>query len=90
MIDPKTRCKECGGEKIAEVKKVIEVGLEPGCPHEYEYIYTGESDEAPGIMAGDLHVRILIEKHKIYTRKGADLYLEKKITLGEALTGFNF
>lgn len=41
-------------------------------------------------MAGDLHVRILIEKHKIYTRKGADLYLEKKITLGEALTGFNF
>lgn len=69
---------------------MIEVGLEPGCPHEYDYVYTGESDEAPGIMAGDLHVRINIEKHKVFERKGADLFLAKKITLCEALTGLNF
>ena len=41
-------------------------------------------------MAGDLHVRIFIEEHKVFTRKGADLYMEKKITLLEALTGSNF
>jgi DnaJ family protein A protein 2 len=41
-------------------------------------------------MGGDLYVRITIEDHKIFTRKGADLFLEKKITLLEALTGFNF
>jgi len=38
-------------------------------------------------MAGDLYVRIKINKHKIYERKGADLYTSKKITLLEALTG---
>jgi len=39
-------------------------------------------------MAGDLHIRFKIEKHRIYERKGADLFVNKKITLLEALTGF--
>jgi len=41
-------------------------------------------------MAGDLVVRIMIKKHDTFVRKGADLYIEKDITLIEALTGFNF
>jgi len=41
-------------------------------------------------MAGDLHVRICIAKHKIFTRKGADLFMEKKVSLVDALTGFSF
>jgi DnaJ family protein A protein 2 len=41
-------------------------------------------------MGGDLYVRIKIEKHKTFVRKGADLFIDKKITLLEALTGMNF
>ena len=41
-------------------------------------------------MAGDLYVRIMIKKHPIFTRKGADLFIDKKISLLEALTGYNF
>jgi DnaJ-class molecular chaperone len=41
-------------------------------------------------MAGDVHVRIFIEKHKDFTRNGADLFVEKHITLLEALTGTNY
>ena len=41
-------------------------------------------------MAGDLYVRVIVEKHKLYTRKGADLFIERKITLLEALTGISF
>jgi DnaJ family protein A protein 2 len=41
-------------------------------------------------MAGDLYVRTMIKKHPTFTRKGADLYIDKKITLLEALTGYNF
>lgn len=41
-------------------------------------------------MGGDLHVRILIKKHEIFERKGADLFINKDITLLEALTGLNF
>lgn len=31
-----------------------------------------------------------MKKHKLYTRAGADLILEKEITLKQALLGFNF
>lgn len=41
-------------------------------------------------MAGDLHVRFMIKPHKTFERKGADLFMTKKITLLEALTGFTF
>lgn len=41
-------------------------------------------------MAGDVHMRILIENHKEFKRAGADLFIEKKISLLEALTGTNF
>lgn len=51
---------------------------------------TGEAHEAPGVMAGDLHCRFMIRKHKVFERKGADLFMDKKITLLEALTGFTF
>jgi len=66
------------------------VSIEPGVPNEYDIKYTGEGDEAPGIHAGDLYVRILIDDHKVFKRKGADIFIEKKISLLEALTGFHF
>ena len=41
-------------------------------------------------MAGDFIVRLLIEPHKRFERKGADLIFKKKISLYEALTGCAF
>ena len=41
-------------------------------------------------MAGDLHVRFMIKTHNVFERKGADLFMDKKISLLEALTGFVF
>jgi len=59
-------------------------------PHEHDIMYAGESDEAPGILAGDLVVRLNVKKHSKFVRVGADLFMKKKITLIEALSGFNF
>ena len=39
-------------------------------------------------MGGDIYFRIMISPHKIFKRKGADLFIEKTITLKEALSGF--
>ncbi len=74
----------------------MEVAVEQGCPDEHSYVFYGMADEHPGkflilgILAGDVHVKITIEKHKEFTRLGADLQIEKKITLLEALTGTNY
>lgn len=84
------RCKACDGKKIVDNEKKVEVPLEPGVPHEYSYKFTGEADEAPGIMAGDLYVKVNIKEHAVFKRKGADLYIDKNITLLEALSGVYF
>jgi len=86
----KDRCKGCKGQRIIDSTKTVEVAVEPGVPDQNDYIFTGESDEAPGIIAGDLYVRIMIEPHPVFKRKGADLYIEKKISLLESLTGTYF
>ena len=44
----------------------------------------------PGILAGDLYVKILIKKHDIFERIGADLYTNKTISLLESLSGVYF
>ena len=50
------------------------------------FLETGESDEHPGKLPGDI-VFILKEKeHTTFKRRNADLLLQKKITLVEALT----
>lgn len=41
-------------------------------------------------MAGDLFIKVNIEPHKTFERKGADLYYKKNISLYEALTGTVF
>jgi len=88
--DKANQCKNCKGKKIILEKKTIEVPIEQGAPNEHHVTFTGEGDEIPGAMAGDLIVRLLIEKHALFERKGADLYIRKKISLYEALTGCSF
>ena len=39
------RCKNCKGEKVLEVEKMLEVAVEAGCPNEHDYIFTGENNE---------------------------------------------
>jgi len=88
--DKASQCKTCKGKKINIEKKTVEVPIEQGAPNEHHVTFTGEGDEIPGAMAGDLIVRLIIEKHPVFERKGADLFVEKKISLYEALTGVTF
>jgi DnaJ family protein A protein 2 len=84
------KCKVCKGDKVKKETKTIEVPIEQGAPNEYPITFSGEGNEIPDAMAGDLIVRLIIEPHKRFERKGADLYFNKKISLYEALTGCAF
>jgi len=43
----------------------------------------------PDVEAGDVIAVIKIKEHKMFKRKGADLLIDKEITLLEALTGLD-
>jgi DnaJ family protein A protein 2 len=89
-FDKASMCKTCKGKKVANEKKTKEVPIEQGAPHGHHVIFTGEGDELPGALAGDLVVELDIAKHTVFTRNGADLVIFKTITLYEALTGCSF
>mmetsp|Transcript_60529 Transcript_60529/g.70139 ORF Transcript_60529/g.70139 Transcript_60529/m.70139 type:complete len:430 (-) Transcript_60529:78-1367(-) len=84
------KCTKCEGKCIVEDEKVIEIAIEPGIPNEHLIQYHGDGDEYPDTIAGDLYVKVIIDKHEVFERKGADLYLKQKINLYEALTGTMF
>lgn len=90
MIDEKFKCKNCDGKKVIKEKKVLEVSIDKGAPNGEKYLLHGESDEFPGMEPGDVIIQIIEQKHDLFKRKGADLMIEKEISLLDALTGVDF
>lgn len=90
VIDEKHKCKTCNGKKVCKEKKIIEAEVDKGSPDGYNYVFHGEADEYPGTEPGDVVIIIKEMPHKQFKRKGADLLIEKEISLLEALTGVDF
>lgn len=89
-FDKSNKCKTCKGQKINAEEKTLEVPIEQGAPNNHQISFSGEGDETPGVMAGDVIVQLTVEPHKRFERKGADLFYKKTISLYEALTGTAF
>lgn len=50
--------------------------------------FSGEGDQEPGLETGDIVVVLDEKEHKVFKRHGHDLSMKLKITLTEALCGF--
>ena len=90
MINMEKRCKVCKGKKVSRDRKKLTVEIDKGCPQGEQYTISGEGDCVPDVEPGDVIAIIKIRPNKIYNRKGADLHIERKISLLEALTGVDF
>merc|ERR1712159_153137 len=85
-------CGSCEGQGFSydmkRTTEVLEVNVQKGAPDGHKIVFHNKADEIPDGDAGDV-VFVLKEKpHDTFTRYGADLYIKKKISLLEALTGF--
>ena len=90
MIDMAKRCKVCKGKKVKRDAKKLNVEIDKGSPDDEQYTLHGEGDQVPDIEPGDVIAVVKIKPHKTYKRTGADLAMEKEISLLDALTGVNF
>jgi molecular chaperone DnaJ len=84
---PETPCETCKGagaiNRPAEIKIVVPPGINEG-----EMIRLANQGEAmPGGVAGDLYVRVRVEKHKTLIREGQNLRAHISLKLSEALLG---
>lgn len=86
-ISEKDKCEQCRAAKVVQEKKVLEVHIEKGMRHNQKVVFQGEADEAPDTVPGDIVFVVQQKDHAVFTRKGDDLFMEKEITLVEALCG---
>ena len=88
VISEKDKCPQCHGQKVVQEKKVLEVHIDKGMVNNQKIVFQGEADEAPGTIPGDIVFVVQEKEHPTFKRKGPDLFLEKDISLVEALCGF--
>ncbi|KAG2195946.1 hypothetical protein INT47_007082 [Mucor saturninus] len=90
IINEKDRCKHCLGKKIMSDRKILEVHIERGMRGGQKITFSGEGDQAPGIIPGDIIIQLDEKPHPRFTRQGDDLIYEAKIDLLTALAGGQF
>merc|ERR1719498_594470 len=57
-IAPGDRCRTCEGNKVIKTKKTLEVHIEKGMKQGSKIVFRQESDQAPGIIPGDVVVAL--------------------------------
>lgn len=90
MMNPKDRCKTCNGKKTISERKVLEVHIDKGMKSGQQIKFAGESDQAPGVVPGDVVIVLEEKPHARFERKGDDLFAEAEIDLLTALGGGEF
>lgn len=88
-----SRCPDCAGGFRVTMKKerqVLEVNVDKGACHNTKLRFSGMGNESPNADPGDVVFVLQQKEHGVFKRKGADLLLQKTISLGEALCGFKF
>jgi len=82
------RCTECNGKKTVKETKILKVEIDKGVKEGKKIVFSGESDQEPGMETGDIVFVVQEETHELFKRSGDDLIMEKDIPLIDALTGF--
>lgn len=91
VISSQNRCSKCQGAKVVKETKTVVVEVDKGVPEGHIITLSGLSDEAPGMVTGDLIFQIKVKPHKVFKlggRRSHDLFMEMEINLADALTGF--
>ena len=81
-------CKVCGGRGTVRKKETIKVKIPPGVRDGSRLVVEGKGHAGKfGGETGNLYIVVKIKPHKIFERKGDDLYVDVNITYPEAVLG---
>ena len=84
---PETKCSVCRGSGVRKRDEEIQIIIPSGIENGEVLRVSGMGEAISGGLSGDLYVKIVVEAHKELRRDGANLLLEIKIKLTEALLG---
>merc|ERR1719316_2187643 len=80
-------CNACGGQgksfKTKQDREVLEVHIQKGAPDNHKVIFREMADEHPDADTGDVVFVLKQQEHAVFKRRGADLFIERDISLVE-------
>lgn len=84
------KCEKCQGNRIIETSKNISITIPPGISENDTIIMQNIGRQYPGKLPGDIHIRVTTRPHSTFERNENDLIVKRRISLVDALTGFQF
>ena len=84
----RSKCKACPGGKTNKEAISLTMELQSGMKHNDPIIFEETADEEVGHRAGDLVFVVQQAPHRVFDRRGDDLYMGMTIGLVDALAGF--
>eukprot|EP00753_Platysulcus_tardus_P014189 PLAT4186.1.p1 GENE.PLAT4186.1~~PLAT4186.1.p1 ORF type:complete len:402 (+),score=113.79 PLAT4186.1:153-1208(+) len=83
------KCPHCSGHKVVEEEKELLATIERGMASDEEILFERAGEQQPGMIPGDVVFKLEARKHRLFERRGNDLYMTQRISLREALLGFD-
>ncbi len=81
-------CRVCGGRGAVRSRETIKVRIPPGVDTGSKLIVEGKGHAGRfGGPPGNLYIQIRIRPHRVFERKGDDLYVDANVTFPEAVLG---
>lgn len=83
----KNPCSDCYGSGVKDKSRKLEVTIPAGVDNGDRVRLTGEGEAIAGGENGDLYVEIRVKQHDIFTRDGADLYMDVPVSFADVALG---
>lgn len=84
---PEKRCHDCGGSGVVRKNEEVKIATPPGVNDGEMIRLTGRGEAAPRGTAGDLYVKVHVERHPVFRRDGDNLVTDLPIKLTDAVLG---
>lgn len=81
-------CDECPNIRLVNEERNLELEIETGVQDGHEQRFVAEGEPHTDGEPGDLVIKIRQMPHKLFERRGDDLYTNITISLRDALLGF--
>lgn len=83
-------CKICRGEGVLKKNEEIGIKIPAGIQNGEMVRLTGKGEAVAGGVAGDLYLKVHVDKHPTFKREGNDLVMSLDIKLSDALLGRDY
>jgi molecular chaperone DnaJ len=84
ITDP---CPQCRGRGRVARQRTITVTIPAGVDEDSTLRLSGQGEQVPNGMPGNLYVRVRIRRHEIFTRQGKQIYLDLPVNIAQAALG---